>query len=87
MPQPGVGAMTGRERSPPPMPIMPPSDGFVGQAIEMDATTGSPSHTPGFAPPNQLREDDADVQGMVALQQDRQGFTSKGPEDHSNGDQ
>jgi hypothetical protein len=45
------------------------NDSPVGQAVEMDATTGnpSPSHPPqGF---NGLRDSDGDVAGMVGLQQ------------------
>jgi hypothetical protein len=42
----------------------------VGQAVEMDATTGSPSNAPkGFGQFGQLRDSDADVAGMVGLQQ------------------
>jgi len=76
---PGVRPMDGRRSSPPPLPIILSNDGMVGQAIEMDANTGSPSHTPGFAPPNQLRDSDADVQGMVALQQNRQDPIARSP--------
>lgn len=63
-----------RAESPPPLPG---TDGTglvpVGQAIEMDATTGSPARPPpGFNQfPNQLRDSDADVAGMLALQQAR----------------
>lgn len=57
-----------RAESPPPLP----HEGMVGQAVEMDATTGSPSMTPqGFGHFNQLRDSDADVAGMVGLQQQR----------------
>ncbi|WYZ39194.1 hypothetical protein EsH8_III_001108 [Colletotrichum jinshuiense] len=54
-----------RAESPPPLPgDMPPS---VGQAVEMDAATGSPAHPPqGFG---QFRDSDADIAGMVGLQQ------------------
>ena len=83
---PGYGAMDGRERSPPPLPIMLPDHGMVGQAIEMDAHTGSPSHTPGFAPHNQLRDSDADVQGMVALQQNRQDPMARSPSSEYGGE-
>lgn len=63
-----------RAESPPPLPgvddahAKPP-----GQAVEMDASTGSPSHAPeGFGQfNNQLRDSDADVAGMLALQQAR----------------
>lgn len=62
-----------RAESPPPMPGL---DGPVGQAVEMDATTGSPSHAPkGFGQFNNntgaLRESDSDVAGMIGLQQAR----------------
>ncbi|KAH8661867.1 SUR7/PalI family-domain-containing protein [Xylariales sp. PMI_506] len=67
-----------RAESPPPLPGTEepkPSSGVgvVGQAVEMDAATGSPAHPPqGFGNfPNQLRESDADVAGMLALQQAR----------------
>ncbi|KAH6651782.1 hypothetical protein BKA67DRAFT_337964 [Truncatella angustata] len=64
-----------RAESPPPLPgtenaaLAPP----VGQAVEMDASTGSPAHPPqNFGQfPNQLRDSDADVAGMLALQQAR----------------
>jgi hypothetical protein len=62
-----------RAESPPPLPG-DMSDGQVGQAIEMDATTGSPSHPPsGFGTQfGQLRDSDGDITGMVGLQQQRQ---------------
>ncbi|KAG9231265.1 SUR7/PalI family-domain-containing protein [Amylocarpus encephaloides] len=57
-----------RAESPPPMPGY--EEGPVGQAIEMDATTGSPSHAPrGYGNFATIRESDGDVAGMVALQQ------------------
>ena len=84
---PAVSTMDGRERSPPPLPIMLHDRGMVGQAIEMDANTGSPSHTPGFAPHNQFRDSDADVQGMVALQQNRQDPTARSPSGDYAGEQ
>ena len=47
-----------------------PGDGeIIGQAIEMDARTGSPGQTPTFTQPMQLRDSDSDVQGFVGLQQ------------------
>ncbi|KAL0937661.1 ph signal transduction protein [Colletotrichum truncatum] len=55
-----------RAESPPPLPgdVPPPP---VGQAVEMDAATGSPAHPPqGFG---QFRDSDADIAGMVGLQQ------------------
>ncbi|KAF9871555.1 ph signal transduction protein [Colletotrichum karsti] len=53
-----------RAESPPPLP----GDAhMVGQAVEMDARTGSPAHPPaGFG---QFRDSDADIAGMVGLQQ------------------
>jgi hypothetical protein len=62
-----------RAESPPPFPN---ERGAVGQAIEMDAATGSPQLAPtGFG--NQfggIRDSDGDVAGMVGLQQQRAGF-------------
>ncbi|KAI0130083.1 SUR7/PalI family-domain-containing protein [Xylariales sp. AK1849] len=61
-----------RAESPPPLPATDNATSApVGQAIEMDATTGSPAHSPqGFGQfNNQLRDSDADVAGMLALQQ------------------
>ncbi|KAK8070847.1 hypothetical protein PG997_011050 [Apiospora hydei] len=44
----------------------------VGRAVEMDATTGSPGQAPpGFGQFNGIRDSDADVAGMLALQQAR----------------
>lgn len=66
-----------RAESPPPLPeeISNPH-GIVGQAVEMDATTGSPSATPtGFGQQfGNLRGSDADVAGMVGLQQQKAGI-------------
>ncbi|CZT04683.1 hypothetical protein WAI453_007742 [Rhynchosporium graminicola] len=59
-----------RAESPPPLPAH--MVGPVGQAIEMDATTGSPSSAPrGFGQFANVRESDGDVAGMVGLQQQR----------------
>lgn len=63
-----------RAESPPPLPGDGP--GPVGQAIEMDATTGSPSHAPkGFGQygNNRIRDSDSDVAGMISLQQPNVG--------------
>lgn len=62
-----------RAESPPPLPN---EHGPVGQAIEMDAATGSPSHAPaGFANHyGGIRDSDGDVAGMVGLQQQRAGL-------------
>ena len=58
-----------RAESPPPMPGL---DGPVGQAVEMDAATGSPGHPPkGFGQYSSIRESDSDVAGMIGLQQAR----------------
>ncbi|RDW67676.1 hypothetical protein BP6252_09072 [Coleophoma cylindrospora] len=58
-----------RAESPPPLPGLE-SEGPVGQAIEMDATTGSPSAAPkGFGQFGGIRESDGDVAGMIGLQQ------------------
>ncbi|RYP07154.1 hypothetical protein DL764_002701 [Monosporascus ibericus] len=62
-----------RAESPPPLPGTDGTrDDRVGQAVEMDASTRSPAHTPpNFDQFNQLRESDSDVAGMLALQQAR----------------
>jgi hypothetical protein len=58
-----------RAESPPPISAI---EGPVGQAVEMDATTGSPSHPPqGYGQFGALRESDGDVAGMVGLQEQR----------------
>ena len=71
-----------RAESPPPMDgamgMGMGGVGGVGQAIEMDATTGSRS--PGLRAPGGyggLRDSDGDVAGMVGLQQQR-GVVSDG---------
>lgn len=64
-----------RAESPPPLPgmddgIAPRPGPLPGQAVEMDATTGSPQPPQnGFGGANQFRESDADIAGMVGLQQ------------------
>lgn len=61
-----------RAESPPPLPNTHTGAGSVGQAVEMDASTGSPSHAPqGFGQFGNLRESDGDVAGMVGLQQQK----------------
>lgn len=57
------------ESPPPPLPIQHPSIGPIGQAVEMDAYTGSPARSPTFNQPMQLRDSDSEVAGMVGLQQ------------------
>ncbi|KAI4171713.1 MAG: hypothetical protein LQ348_006890 [Seirophora lacunosa] len=73
--QPSPGAYQGQrmrpESPPPPMPV-PANEGAIGQAVEMDATTGSPSHTPAPYQPMQLHDSDSDVQGLVGLQRQRE---------------
>lgn len=60
-----------RAESPPPMPGLEHS-GPVGQAVEMDAHTGSPSRPPqGFGQFGGLRDSDGDVAGMIGLQQQK----------------
>ncbi|KAF2477296.1 pali-domain-containing protein [Lindgomyces ingoldianus] len=76
----GQAPPPGREPSPygqrgvsPAVPMQPPMP--IGQAIEMNGRSGTPSVTP-----NQnygLRESDGDVQGMLALQQG--GFEAQPP--------
>ena len=60
-----------RAESPPPMSGLD-TEGPVGQAVEMDATTGSPSITPGGFGQFGVRDSDGDVAGMVGLQQQRE---------------
>lgn len=74
-PGPRSGASPTMERGPD--PYVPGPEMPIGMAIEMDERTGSP---PVMSPPHQtgqmnpsfgLRDSDADVNGMVGLQQDR----------------
>ena len=60
-----------RAESPPPLPEADSNPNVPpGQAMELDATTGSPQHPPqGFGQYGQLNESDADIAGMVGLQQ------------------
>lgn len=61
-----------------PDPYVAAPDLPIGQAIEMDERTGSmPGHT--TAPNYGLRDSDADVNGMVGLQQDRQMMSNDEP--------
>ncbi|KAH7358148.1 SUR7/PalI family-domain-containing protein [Plectosphaerella cucumerina] len=58
-----------RAESPPPLPGDAPPP-MVGQAVEMDAHSGSPAHAPqNFGSFNGIRNSDADIAGMVGLQQ------------------
>ena len=67
----------GRMRQPSPAPPMPDS-GSVGQAVEMDASTGRSSDLPSaYGPPgNRVRASDDEIQGMIGLQQQRQNSPS-----------
>jgi hypothetical protein len=66
-----------RAESPPPLPGI--DDGAPpGQAVEMDATTGSPAHGPHGFGQFGIRDSDSDVAGMLALQQGR----GPGPDRH-----
>ncbi|KAK4125054.1 pali-domain-containing protein [Parathielavia appendiculata] len=59
-----------RAESPPPLPGI--DDGVPpGQAVEMDASTGSPAHAPRAFGQFNIRDSDSDVAGMLALQQGR----------------
>ncbi|KAI9733402.1 MAG: regulator of ime2 [Cirrosporium novae-zelandiae] len=56
-----------------------PHDAEVGQAVEMDASTGTHfSMLSEENQPNNLRESDADIQGMIGMQQQRQGSPRQG---------
>ena len=59
-----------RNEPSPPLPLQHPGEGeIIGQAIEMDARTGSPGlASPNFPRNQQLRDSDSDVQGLVGLQ-------------------
>ncbi|KAL9025484.1 MAG: hypothetical protein Q9196_005700 [Gyalolechia fulgens] len=75
-PGPYGGQAARAESRPPPMPEVPANEVVIGQAIEMDATTGSPSHLQTFTRPTQLRDSDSDVQGLVGLQRQREDRAS-----------
>ena len=62
-----------QESVPPALPLQSDDGPGIGQAVEMDASTGSPSQTPGF-PGYPLRDSDSDVQGLVGMQQNREGI-------------
>lgn len=66
-----------RNEPSPPLPLQHPGEGeIIGQAIEMDATTGSPGlASPQFPRTQQLRDSDSDVQGLVGLQ--KQGVSKE----------
>lgn len=66
-----------RNEPSPPLPLHHPGDGeIIGQAIEMDARTGSPGlASPQFPRTQQLRDSDSEVQGLVSLQ--KQGTNKK----------
>ncbi|KAI0877976.1 pali-domain-containing protein [Hypoxylon argillaceum] len=69
-----------RAESPPPLPGSDlPESVSVGQAVEMNATTGSPAQPPaGFGQfNNRIRDSDTDVAGMLALQEARTSSTQR----------
>ena len=68
----GVNGQRFRRESPPPALPLANAHDSIGQAVEMDATTGSPSQPTGFDG-HPLRDSDSDVQGLVGLQQGRVG--------------
>lgn len=72
---PKSGPQQYRNEPSPPLPLQHPGGGeIIGQAIEMDARTGSPgTASPSFARPMLLRDSDSDVQGFVDLQQQSKG--------------
>ena len=63
----GQSPEEGFDRDPSPPPAIPNDQGTVGQAIEMDARTGSPARSP-VKPSFGFRDSDSDLNGMVALQ-------------------
>ncbi|KAI1322630.1 pali-domain-containing protein [Xylariaceae sp. FL0255] len=76
-----------RAESPPPLPEDNMAmHGPVGQAVEMDATTGSPAHSPSgfgqFENNNKIRDSDSDVAGMLALQQARTSSAEPPRQEH-----
>ena len=72
-----AGRFRGAE-SPPPLPIGAGAINSVGQAIELDESSGRPVVAPtGYgAPVHQLEGHDSDVQGMVGLQQNRGAYAA-----------
>lgn len=61
------------ESPPPPIPGLQHDESqIIGQAVEMDAYTGSPSHTPVSNRVMHLRDGGHDAQGTVGLQQQHQ---------------
>lgn len=72
MPPPGLPPFTRGNGSPAP----PIEEAVIGQAIEMDERTGSPSLNPARSMGTfGLRDSDGDVAGMVGLQQPRRDVT------------
>jgi hypothetical protein len=65
------GDILPRAESPPPLPGMHDPAAVPGLAVEMDATTGSPPPAPHGFGQFGIRESDADVAGMLAMQQAR----------------
>jgi hypothetical protein len=71
-----------RAESPPPLPEID-STARPGQAIEMDAATGSPARAPQGFGQFGIRESDSDVAGMMALQQGGSSITQRHMSDGS----
>ena len=71
---PGPGQQPYRAESPPPpMPELRSGENhMIGQAVEMDAYTGSPSHTPTLQRPMQVSDGDLNIQGPVGLERQQQ---------------
>ncbi|KAI9808628.1 MAG: hypothetical protein M1825_003779 [Sarcosagium campestre] len=78
-PSAAAGVLRSGSSPPPPVPQLHTEMPMVGQAIEMDATTGSPSPSQTPHQSNQFRDSDGDVRGMVGLQQNRQGSPLRQP--------
>lgn len=69
-PLPGMAPRTlPRAESPPPLPGV--DDALPGQVVAMNATTGSAGQQPGAFGQFGVRDSDADIAGMLALQQAR----------------
>lgn len=71
-----------RAESPPPLPGVD-DNVLPGQALEMDATTGSPAHAPHGFGQYGTRDSGSDVAGMLALQQTRDTGTERHMSDQS----
>jgi hypothetical protein len=76
MRQPSSGGRFRDAESPPPLPIGAGALNSVGQAVEMEGSSGRPMPASYDLPANGLRGSDSDVQGMVGLQENRAAFPS-----------